>query len=298
MNPRSPICPMLSAAAVVFAFAPASAFAQAGPGSRQGCDRQWPTKTAHRTPDGQPDLQGVWSTASVVPLERPKDLGAKEFFTKEEADAYEKKRCSLHEVVHAGNLRRRALQHGSVRSRKGPGASGLHHPDLIDRGPGREESLPCSPRRCRGTRRARRPPRDTNSTDRRIGGSPSNAFCGATKGRPCSPRLQQQSPDCAGPWIRGHPARNDSRRANHPHRRKPAPSRQHPPMVRGLAGALGRRHPGGGYHKLHGPHAVPRIQRKSPRGGTLHAPRTMASCINSQWTIRPRGPNHGAANFP
>jgi hypothetical protein len=42
-----------------------------------------------RTADGQPDLQGVWDYRSITPLERPKELGTKEFFTPEEAAAYE-----------------------------------------------------------------------------------------------------------------------------------------------------------------------------------------------------------------
>ena len=37
-----------------------------------------------RTPDGKPDLQGIWSEATLTPLERPKGLGAKEFYTDEE----------------------------------------------------------------------------------------------------------------------------------------------------------------------------------------------------------------------
>ncbi len=37
-----------------------------------------------RTPDGQPDLQGTWTNASNTPLERPKELGAKEFYTEQE----------------------------------------------------------------------------------------------------------------------------------------------------------------------------------------------------------------------
>jgi hypothetical protein len=42
------------------------------------------TWTPPRTPDGHPDLQGVYTNASITPLERPKDLGAKEFYTEEE----------------------------------------------------------------------------------------------------------------------------------------------------------------------------------------------------------------------
>jgi len=42
-----------------------------------------------RTPDGQPDLQGVWSFATITPLERPAELAGKEFFTEKEAADYE-----------------------------------------------------------------------------------------------------------------------------------------------------------------------------------------------------------------
>ena len=43
-----------------------------------------------RTADGHPDLQGFWSNASITPLQRPKELGSKEFYTAEEAAAVEK----------------------------------------------------------------------------------------------------------------------------------------------------------------------------------------------------------------
>jgi hypothetical protein len=46
---------------------------------------------APRTADGQPDLQGIWSSASLTPFERPKELSGKEFFTQEEAAAFAKR---------------------------------------------------------------------------------------------------------------------------------------------------------------------------------------------------------------
>jgi hypothetical protein len=48
-----------------------------------------------RTADGQPDLQGVWSYATITPIERPADLAGKEFLTAEEAKAYAKKLLDL-----------------------------------------------------------------------------------------------------------------------------------------------------------------------------------------------------------
>ncbi len=46
--------------------------------------------TAPRTTDGHPDLQGLWNNTTLTPLERPRNLAGKEFFTEEEARAYEK----------------------------------------------------------------------------------------------------------------------------------------------------------------------------------------------------------------
>ena len=40
---------------------------------------------AKRTPWGDPDISGMWSYASLTPLQRPERLGEKEFYTPEEA---------------------------------------------------------------------------------------------------------------------------------------------------------------------------------------------------------------------
>lgn len=49
------------------------------------------TWTPPRTPDGKPDLQGIWTNATVTPLERPNEFAGKQFLTEKEAAEFEKK---------------------------------------------------------------------------------------------------------------------------------------------------------------------------------------------------------------
>ena len=66
---------------MLMAQAPAASQATSPASKAAAGGKSW---TAPRTPDGAPDLQGIWNTATITPLERPKDLGAKEFYTDEE----------------------------------------------------------------------------------------------------------------------------------------------------------------------------------------------------------------------
>jgi hypothetical protein len=48
--------------------------------------------TVPRTPDGRPDLQGVWTNSTLTPMERPADLAGKDHFaSQKEADDYAKR---------------------------------------------------------------------------------------------------------------------------------------------------------------------------------------------------------------
>jgi hypothetical protein len=89
--------PALLIAAV--SLAPVAAYGQSrSVAAKPGSSKNW---TAPRTPDGQPDLQGIWSNATITPLERPDDLAGKPVLTDKEAAEYEK------EVVKRTNVDRR-----------------------------------------------------------------------------------------------------------------------------------------------------------------------------------------------
>ena len=61
----------------------------------KGTARAW---TAPRTPDGQPDLQGIWTNATITPFERPPSLRDKTFLTTAEAEALEQQAASRREA--------------------------------------------------------------------------------------------------------------------------------------------------------------------------------------------------------
>jgi hypothetical protein len=74
---------VIAAAIVLTPFSPAPAAAQTPSSSPPAATAGKPW-TPPRTSDGKPDLQGIWSDSTLTPLERPRNLGAKEFYTEQE----------------------------------------------------------------------------------------------------------------------------------------------------------------------------------------------------------------------
>jgi hypothetical protein len=74
-----------------------------------------------RTPDGHPDLQGIWANDTVTMLERPSRFGDKEVFSEQEAIDYErdlagrwKDRFGDLELTTTGELSPEWQEHGTV----------------------------------------------------------------------------------------------------------------------------------------------------------------------------------------
>ena len=58
-----------------------------------------------RTPDGKPDLQGVWDFRTITPMERPKELANKATLTEEEARQWEAQNRRNQDQRDKGNAR-------------------------------------------------------------------------------------------------------------------------------------------------------------------------------------------------
>lgn len=82
---------LLAATTVALLFS-LSGFAQThSPAAKPAAASSGKSAAYPRTGDGHPDFTGIWTNVTITPLERPRDLAGKEFFTEQEVSAYEKR---------------------------------------------------------------------------------------------------------------------------------------------------------------------------------------------------------------
>jgi hypothetical protein len=93
------------------------------------------SKQVPRTPDGKPDMQGFWNTATITPLERPTSLGTRTTMTAEEARKQEAQEASFREQrSRASDPNREAPPVGGDGSQGASGNVGGYNAFWIDRG--------------------------------------------------------------------------------------------------------------------------------------------------------------------
>ena len=90
------------------------------------------TTAPPRTPWGAPDLQGVWDFRTITPLERPEELGDKEFLTEEEAANLEQETIDRNEDLLNRPARRTEVTESVDRGEDG--APGFYNNLWLDRG--------------------------------------------------------------------------------------------------------------------------------------------------------------------
>src|SRR5271168_4026663 len=84
------------------------------------------TPKAPRTPDGHPDLQGIWTNVTLTPLERPAEWAGKPTLSEAEAKAFEKHDAETNTID--GNTDGKLLQSA------GSAGTGAYNNLFFDRG--------------------------------------------------------------------------------------------------------------------------------------------------------------------
>ena len=227
---------------------------------------------AAHTPDGQPDLGGYWTNATVTPLERPKELADKAFFTPQEAAEYAKRQLAVPEATGPGtyaDVHYNMAQFGLEKSQSKVAAN-IRTSLISDPPDGRIPPMTPEARKRAADRAALNKGHEFDGPENRTLGE--RCILWPNEGPPMMPAgYNSNLADRAGPRLRRHHAGDDSRRPYDSYRRQPASS-VHDSAVDGrLARPLGGRHAGGGHHEFHRPDRIPRLQRESARGGALPA---------------------------
>ena len=248
-----------------------------------------------RDPNGRPDLQGIWSYATVdaartarracrqgdvrIPTRSLPNSSGRPFSTGT--------RIAATAPAPTPTSRAPTTTSGGTAARE---VLGRQTSLVVDPPDGRIPALtPQAQQRQAAARRSA--PCDHDRRRQPRGSQPVGALHHA-RAADAARRVQQQHQDRADQGLRDGHAGDDSRGANHPDRRPSA--QQGPPVARQLARTLGRRHARRRNDQLHRQDELPRRRREpEARRALLANRRRHADCIASRSRIRRRSRSRG-----
>ena len=89
--------------------------------------------TVPRTPDGKPDLQGVWTSGTLTDLERPEEYAGRAFLTDEDVAALEKDAAEEKAISLSQDFVEVTDSNGAPLAQDGVGT---YNPNILTEGPG------------------------------------------------------------------------------------------------------------------------------------------------------------------
>ncbi|OLD12456.1 MAG: hypothetical protein AUJ01_16195 [Acidobacteria bacterium 13_1_40CM_3_65_5] len=213
------------------------------------------TRTLPRTPDGHPDLQGIWDYRSATPLERPKQFADKEFMTAEEVAAYEQRALEREDGRPPDDPRTEQSVHPAWWLDYGKTVVKTRRTSLIVDPP--DGKIPPLTTEGQARAAARRAAARTHG--------PADSYENRGLFERC---LTRGVPDgmLPGPY-------NNNLQVYQTPGYVVLFTEMIPPLAGGLARPLGGRYAGRRHHQLHRQNELPWFRRDPASGRTLHAPR-------------------------
>ncbi len=238
--------------------------------------------TPPRTPDGKPNLAGIYSFSTITPLQRPETLSGKATLSDEEAVAFEasentRQNRDLFDPVkgqpsagYAPKAEGGVLSYNEFWYERGSKLTNDRRTSLIvDPPSGMIPFTEAARQRVAEMRRRSDAGVGDSYADRPLA---DRCIQGFNSGPPMTPgAVQQQRADRAGSRHRRHRQRDGAQRPHHPDRWTCA--HEASALVRRFARPLGRRHARRGDHQLPPRDEPARIDRDDASGGTFHAHR-------------------------
>ena len=244
---------------------------------RSMIERIWqdfaPYRDGGTNPGAHPGFDGIWNSATATPLERPRQLKDKAFFTPEEAAEWERQIAESNQEpspqAAVEEHRHRHLQHVLPRVRL------PHRQDAPHVHRHRPCRRPHSRAHARGGRRQAPPRRRDEERRERRGHGTSGSVSGVRHRRAADAAvfLQQQLPDRADQGCLRRARGDDPRRQNHSPGRPSASSARDQAVAGRFGRSLGRRHARRGHDELQRRRRLLRGRGRQLRVGPESSPR-------------------------